>query len=55
MIDDGQLPIEDWGARSGALPPRDVKNEDRTDYVYENTGLIDKMADNVPGLLPENV
>ena len=25
-------------ARNGALTRRDVKNEDRTDYVHENTG-----------------
>jgi len=47
--------IEDWEVSSGALPHRNIKSEDRTDYVYENTGSIDKMADNVPGFLPENV
>ena len=29
--------------RNGALTRRDVKNEDRTDYVHENTGDGDKM------------
>jgi hypothetical protein len=27
-----------------ALTPRDVKNEDRSDYVYENTGETDIMS-----------
>jgi hypothetical protein len=26
------------------VPPRDVKNEGRTDYVYENKGGHDKMS-----------
>ena len=30
--------------RNGALTPRDVKNEDRPGYVYENTGDDDKMS-----------
>jgi hypothetical protein len=54
-IDDCRLPIEDWEARSGAVTHRNVKYEDRTDYVYENTGSIDKIADNQPGFLAENV
>ena len=28
---------------SGPLTQKDVKNEGRTDYVYENTGESDKM------------
>jgi len=28
----------------GRLPRRDVKNEGRTDYVYENKGMDDKMS-----------
>ena len=32
--------------RNGALIQRDVKNEDRPDYVYENKGESDTMADN---------
>ena len=31
-------------ALNGALTLRDVKNEDRPGYVYENTGDDDKMA-----------
>jgi hypothetical protein len=30
--------------RNGALTHRDVKNEDRSGYVYENTGNDDKMS-----------
>jgi hypothetical protein len=30
--------------RNGALTLRDVKNEDRPGYVYENTGDDDKMS-----------
>jgi len=30
--------------RNGALTLRDVKNEDRPGYVYENTGDNDKMS-----------
>jgi hypothetical protein len=30
--------------RNGALTLRDVKNEDRSGYVYENTGDGDKMS-----------
>jgi hypothetical protein len=30
--------------RTGGLTPRDVKNEDRSDYVYENTGEQDTMS-----------
>jgi hypothetical protein len=30
--------------RNGALTHRDVKNEDRTGYVYENTGDDDKLS-----------
>jgi hypothetical protein len=29
---------------AGCLHPRDVKNEGRTDYVYENKGAHDKMS-----------
>jgi hypothetical protein len=32
--------------RNGALTRRDVKNEDRPDYVYENKGASDTMPDN---------
>jgi len=32
--------------RNGALTHRDVKNEDRPDYVYENKGVSDTMPDN---------
>jgi hypothetical protein len=32
--------------RNGALTHKDVKNEDRPDYVYENKGTSDKMDDN---------
>jgi hypothetical protein len=41
-------------SRSGALTQRDVKNEDRPDYVYENKRESDKMDDNLPGFLAEN-
>jgi hypothetical protein len=30
--------------RNGALTHKDVKNEDRHDYVYENKGEDDKMS-----------
>jgi hypothetical protein len=32
--------------RNGALTHKDVKNEDRPDYVYENKGVNDTMTDN---------
>jgi hypothetical protein len=32
--------------RNRALTHKDVKNEDRPDYVYENKGERDKMDDN---------
>jgi hypothetical protein len=31
---------------NGALTHRDVKNEDRPDYVYEKKGEHDTMTDN---------
>ena len=37
--------------RKGALTLRDVKNEDRTDYVYENTENDDKMSRKKNGFL----
>jgi hypothetical protein len=33
---------------------RDVKNEGRTDYVYENTGNDDKMSCEQSGFFQEN-
>jgi hypothetical protein len=36
-------------ALNGALSLRDVKNEDRSGYVYENTGDDDKMSCEKPG------
>jgi hypothetical protein len=32
-------------ARNGTLTHKDVKNEDRPDYVYENKWVSDIMAD----------
>ena len=40
--------------RNGALTHKDVKNKDRPDYVYENKGDDDKMADNLAGFVPDN-
>ena len=40
--------------RNGALSLRDVKNEDRSDYVYENKGDGDKMSSEKHGILQEN-
>jgi hypothetical protein len=40
--------------RNGALTPRDVKNEGRPGYVYENKGEGDKMDDNGADFLAEN-
>jgi hypothetical protein len=40
--------------RSGALTQRDVKNEGRSGYVYENKGECDKMDDNGADFLAEN-
>jgi hypothetical protein len=31
--------------RQGRLSPKDVKNEGRPGYVYENKGMIDKMSE----------
>jgi len=39
--------------RNGALIHKDVKNEDRPDYVHENKGEWDKMDDNRDGFLSE--
>jgi hypothetical protein len=40
--------------RNGALIHKDVKNEDRPDYVYENKGADDTMPDNQRDFLAEN-
>jgi len=32
------------GSEWGELTPRDVRNEDRTGYMHENTGDDDKMS-----------
>ena len=40
--------------RNGALTRRDVKNEDRPDYVYENKGASDTMSGNRDDFLAEN-
>jgi hypothetical protein len=40
--------------RNEALTHKDVKNEDRPDYVYENKGEGDKMDDNRADFLAEN-
>jgi hypothetical protein len=37
--------------RNGALTHKDVKNEDRPDYVYENKVESDTMADILSGFL----
>ena len=39
---------------NGALTQRDVKNEDRPDYVYENKGVSDTMTDNGLGFLADH-
>ena len=39
--------------RNGGLTLRDVKNEDRPGYVYENTGDDDKMSSEKEGFLQE--
>ncbi len=40
--------------RNGALTPKDVKNEDRPDYVYEKKGTRDTMTENRHDFLAEN-
>jgi hypothetical protein len=35
--------------RKGDLTQKDVKNEGRSDYVYENKGKHEKMTDDLPG------
>ena len=40
--------------RNGALTRRNVKNEDRSDYVYENTCTEDKMSGDGASFLQEN-
>jgi len=40
--------------RNGALAQRDVKNEDRPDYVYEKKGEGDTMSCNRADFLAEN-
>jgi hypothetical protein len=40
--------------RNGALTHKDVKNEDRPDYVYENKGEDDKMDDYRADFFAEN-
>jgi len=51
-IADGRMPF----ARYAILrrPPRDVKNEDRPDYVYENKGHDDKMSGELHDIYQEN-
>ena len=39
---------------SWPLPQKDVKNEDRSDYVYENKGEHDKLSSEKEGFLQEN-
>jgi hypothetical protein len=41
--------------RNGALTHKDVKNEDRPDYVYENKGASDTMTENQYDFLAANV
>jgi hypothetical protein len=41
-------------ARNWARTRRDVKNEDRPDYVYENKGEHDTMSCNRDDLLSED-
>ena len=41
-------------ARNWARTRRDVKNEDRPDYVYENKGEDDKMDDYRADFFAEN-
>ena len=41
----GRIPFR---VRDGALTRKNVKNEDRTGYVYENTGGSDKMSIELP-------
>jgi hypothetical protein len=45
---------EAFGLGNGEQTLRDVKNEDRTDYVYENTGNCDKMSPDKSGFLRKN-
>jgi hypothetical protein len=40
--------------RNGALTHKDVKNEDRPDYMCENKGAMDKMDEKPSGFLAEN-
>jgi hypothetical protein len=40
--------------RNGALTQKDVKNEDRTDYVYENKCESDNMSCYRADLLADN-
>jgi hypothetical protein len=40
--------------KKARLTHKDVKNEDRPDYVYENKGEFDKMDENLSGFLAEN-
>jgi hypothetical protein len=40
--------------RKGALTKKDVKNEDRSDYVYENKGEYDKMSSEKQAILQED-
>ena len=40
--------------RNRALTHKDVKNEDRPDYVYENKGESDTMPENQHDFLAEN-
>ena len=40
--------------RNGALTHKDVKNEDRPDYVHENKGAHDTMPENQSDFLAEN-
>jgi hypothetical protein len=40
--------------RNGGLTLKDVKNEDRTGYVHENTAESDKMSSENHAFLHEN-
>jgi hypothetical protein len=49
----GWIKIHDRYQERAECTQKDVKNEGRSDYVYENKGNDDKMTEDLAGFLPK--
>jgi hypothetical protein len=50
----GHTPKHNKGTNGKLAPLKDVKNEGRSDYVYENKRPHDKMPDEISGFFRQN-